>query len=282
VGDLYVVDSWHNVVVQFDGTTGARVGTFAGGMLGATGLAFGPDGNLYVAHTSLGGPAGVDRFDGNTGAFLGEFASSPDSHMSEPGNILFGSSGNLFVPDRSFGGVYEFDGSTGAFVRRISSPVSVAVAFLDNHNLLVADYDAPRILEYAMPSATPLGVFVTLPEPAIALAWGPNGNLFALTALPGPWGRHVVEIDPAGNVLRSFQVAIGATQAVNMTFGLDGLLYILDAYWGRVVRYDPTSGTYLDDFAGGLYDPWGLTFKVPEPATVALLLVGGLALSRRR
>jgi outer membrane protein assembly factor BamB len=83
-------------VMRFDGTTGASLGSFipAGDFHPGTNegfLAFGPDGNLYVAdfHTDQ-----VLRYDGSTGAYLGAFAS---------GGGLDGPRGLAFVPEPGAG-----------------------------------------------------------------------------------------------------------------------------------------------------------------------------------
>src|SRR4051812_3377393 len=46
-----------------------------GGLHGPTGMAFGPDGNLYVANSSFGAN-NIVKFNGQTGAPLGVFASA--------------------------------------------------------------------------------------------------------------------------------------------------------------------------------------------------------------
>ena len=55
----------------------------------------------------------------------------------------------------------------------------------------------------------------------------------------------------------------------------------------RVAAYDANSGNLLGDFipagSGGISSPITLSIKpVPEPATIGLLLVGGIVLGRRR
>jgi hypothetical protein len=57
-------------VARYDQDSGAFLGVFAssGGNLRPNGLAFGPDGDLYVSDFSVSG--GVFRYDGTTGAFM--------------------------------------------------------------------------------------------------------------------------------------------------------------------------------------------------------------------
>jgi hypothetical protein len=66
--DLLVLSNNTDEVMRYDGDTGAFLGAFvsagSGGVVGASGLAFGPDGNLYV--TVLDSDE-VRRYDGSTG-----------------------------------------------------------------------------------------------------------------------------------------------------------------------------------------------------------------------
>jgi hypothetical protein len=75
----------------------------------------------------------------------------------------------------------------------------------------------------------------------------------------------------------------GLTQAEDVLFGLDGNLYVSDYYNNAILRYNATTGAFMDVFAsgGGLANPTYMLL-VPEPAGVSLVLVAGLLLGRRR
>lgn len=71
-GDLLVSSGFSDAVLRFDGTTGAAKPPFvtpqSGGLRVPQGLAYGADGNLYVASSTT---AQIKRYHGVTGAFLG-------------------------------------------------------------------------------------------------------------------------------------------------------------------------------------------------------------------
>jgi hypothetical protein len=102
----------------YNGTTGAFVRTFAsgGGLIGPTGLVFGPNGNLFVASEST---FSVLEYNGTTGAFVRTFTSGGGPVF--PFGLAFGPSGDLFVSSVANNLVLEYNGTTGAFVRTIPS-----------------------------------------------------------------------------------------------------------------------------------------------------------------
>ena len=78
-------------VKRYNGTTGALEGVFItaglGGLNEAEGMAFGPNGNLFVASES--GHA-VLEYNGTTGAFVRAFVKAKRAGLREPTFITFG------------------------------------------------------------------------------------------------------------------------------------------------------------------------------------------------
>ena len=84
-GYIYPSTPDFNIVSRFDDSTGAPqasggVTYTTGGLAGASGVAFGPDGNLYVSSNlgTAGGGGNVLEFNGTTDAYIGVYATLPD------------------------------------------------------------------------------------------------------------------------------------------------------------------------------------------------------------
>jgi hypothetical protein len=75
-GDLFVVSTATHSVLEYNGTTGAFVGTFvtagSSDLFGSNGLTLGPNGDLFVTSGVTGS---VLEYNGTTGAFVRTFAS---------------------------------------------------------------------------------------------------------------------------------------------------------------------------------------------------------------
>jgi hypothetical protein len=83
-----------------------------------TGLAFGPNGDLFVSSDSNGFPpdnSAVLEYNGRTGAFVKTFVPFLSEGLTSPKGVAFGPNGDLFVADVLLGAVLEYNGTTGAF-----------------------------------------------------------------------------------------------------------------------------------------------------------------------
>jgi sugar lactone lactonase YvrE len=128
-GNVYVSSAAQGTVFRYDGATGTPlpasgqtgavfIPNGSGGLTDAHDVAFGPDGNVYVANRPANqileyqGPAGA-----SPGAFMRVFVSFTSS--GEPTELTFGPDGNLYVSlsnagISAYGQVNRYDGTTGA------------------------------------------------------------------------------------------------------------------------------------------------------------------------
>ena len=109
-------------ILRFDAATGApapapgKVGAnFAtpadeGETSGVHGLAFGPDGNLYVTSSVTNR---VLKYDGSSGAFLGVLVSAGAGGMVYANALTFGTDGHLYVASSGTSSVLRFQGPQG-------------------------------------------------------------------------------------------------------------------------------------------------------------------------
>ena len=113
-------------------------------------------------------------------------------------------------------------------------------------------------------------------------------GLFSMTYRDGyfyglnPHQDNILRIAEDGSSMSFIMSDSPLSEPRQMTWGLDGLLYVADSGADNVFRVNPITGDWSAVFAAGtLSNPVGLAF-VPEPATLSLLLIGGMALLRRR
>ena len=301
-GNLYVSDASLFTVSVFDATTGAFTGTLTptGGWGDPSGIAVGPDGDVYVADADNNV---VDRFSAS-GAFLDTFISSG---LFMPSGMAFGPDGNLYVANYGVGNesyIARFDSSGNPIDGSPFVPSSTglddpgAIAFGPDGNLYIADSGngVDKVL-------LPTGSFSTLipagcpPTPFAnpqGVAFGPDQNLYVSDAgygCGGTTGFGVYKYDTSGTLLGTFVATNLLDTPIDLAFGPDGNVYVTDSD-ARVAEFDGTTGAYIDDFvanggsAGPLESPTFLAFSgasgVPEPATLGMMGLGlaGLALRR--
>ncbi len=147
--EVYV--SANNNVLSFDAATqaanGVLLGAGAGGLLRATGVAAGPDGDLYVA-SPLNDAVLV--YDGRNGALIGTFVDEND-RLRGPAGITFGPNGHLYVANRFRNEVVEYD-LTGNIINIFTQQTGVDlltpedVKFGPDGLLYVADANHNRIV----------------------------------------------------------------------------------------------------------------------------------------
>jgi streptogramin lyase len=269
-------------VLRYDQFTGAFMDVFvspgSGGLDGASGISFGPDGTLYVA--SFWGSREILRYNGKTGDFIDVFITAGSGGLGAPNDVTFGPDGNLYVADGFFGtnSVLRYNGKTGDFIDIFATGGGMQqphkLTFGPHKNLFVGNATTSDVLRYHGDTGLPYpssgnsgAIFV----PGIqgpfntALAFGTDGDLFVVSgATPdvlrynGKTGDFIGTFVPNGNIG-------GATDLI---FGPDRNLYITNYFGDSVLRYDGSSGAFLDTFvspnSGGLSRPSSLTFSISK------------------
>lgn len=249
-GNIYVNSFFNHAIMRYDGTTGEPlpsegnpgaqfVASGSGGLLGPEGIQFGSDGNLYVA--SLGEDS-VKLYDGTTGGFLHPFVPSASGGLTSPHDLHFGPDGNLYVDNFDFPGtVWRYDPTRG-------EPLP-ATGRSD------ADFIPPKDGDAV----------------AAGFAFGLDGNVYVafnidffgfafIEKYSGTTGDDQGVFVPVGSG--------GLFYVDGIAFGPDGNLYVTDFGNDQVLRFDGTTGAFLDVFiqpGNGLSLPAGLLFIAGPP-----------------
>jgi DNA-binding beta-propeller fold protein YncE len=239
--DLFVSSSPQHRVYRYNGQNGTFIQSYPlPNSDSLRGIAFGGDGNLYVADTTA---HKIQKFDPASGSYLGAFASTSGA----PIGINFGPDGNLYAAiastaeDSKDGHVERFNALTGLSLgtfgpSNFNNPQ--ALTFGPDHNLYVhIQYDY-KIVKLDGFTGQLVGTFVneSYPfNPSSGITFGPGGNLYT------------------GNL------TAGAPN--------DGIR-----------RYNGITGAFIDNFVPGGGNFWstGLVFTVPEPAVTGLLILAAL------
>jgi len=208
--DLYVSCILNSSVEQFDRTTGAALGNFvlagSGGLVSPRGLAFGPNGNLFVSS----GSDEILEYNGVTGAYVGVFVDVTGNSGGpiDPYALRF-HDGVLYTASFLYDEVKAFDASTGAFESTFVTSGSggltgpTALDFGPDGDLFVTSSSDDTIRRYDGATGAFVGVFVPagsgglddpfdlafLPTAALVPALAPVGSLLLCAALAGVAAR---------------------------------------------------------------------------------------------
>jgi WD40 repeat protein len=246
-GDLFAVNTNPPQVFRYNSTTGALTGTnpfvtyngiiYANDVHGPEGMAFAPNGHLYIADVT---DSNAHEFDtaGNS------VTSLTSLELAQPFDVAFDSGGNLYIADTDFGTVLKSIGGTQPFTELFPSQtggltIPTALTFGPDGKLYVLDSSnsgGPNIRRYTAAGADD-GTFISY----ATVDFQPNDIAF------GPDGKFYVS-------------------GVDLDFG-----------YGQVRRYLANGAADGMLVASGPSYPTFMAFSVPEPASMTLMAIAGAA-----
>ena len=157
-GDMYVTSDASNTVRLYTGTTGAFQTIFnsAFAASGNLGIHFGASNNrVLVGH--WGG--GVEEFNATTGAYIKTY--NPGGGTQWAG--IYAPTGGVYIGDWSTSDVREYDSTTGAFIRVVTSLNTPADMRLSGNQLYIASYIGQMVQRVHAVTGATTGIFPTPP-----------------------------------------------------------------------------------------------------------------------
>ncbi|GGN91777.1 hypothetical protein GCM10010112_78310 [Actinoplanes lobatus] len=206
---------------------------------GSNGIAFGPDGLLYVAEFLAGRIRTVDVHTGEVSVLVGA-----DGPLQSPDDLAFDADGNLYVVDLAPGLVWRRTpaGDLSVVAEGIRNPNGICC--LGNRLFVNEMAFAGRVLEIGAGEPAVLAEGLMLGN---AMQAGPDGNLYFPHMFPGSVHR----VGPDGGEPELFADELPQTVAVR--FDRNGVLHVLlvDEN-GTVVRIDGDRRTTIATGVPGL------------------------------
>jgi len=196
-GMLYVVAEGMNAIARYRADTLAFVDYFiqVPGNPGITGIAFGPDGDVYLGGYNT---HSVMRFDGNSGAAKGTAVAPRAAGLAGIDNgLIFGPDGKLYIPGFDSHSVARFDpasGTTEVFIPSRRGGLSRTRGILfepGGEGILVSSEGSRQILRYRRDGSFDR-VFASFNFGPNGIDYGPNGELL----VTGYGGDRVERLDP--------------------------------------------------------------------------------------
>ncbi len=219
-GYLYVVAEQAGAIHRFRADTLAYVDTPVRTPAGTdpTGVAIGPDGDLYVGgYTSQS----VLRFDGRTGALKATVVPPGSSGLRGPDNgLTFGPDGRLYVPGYDSSSVVRYDPATGQTTTWIapgSGGLNKTRGILfepGGATALVSSERSQQILRYRVVDGGFVAVFARPGGNPTGMGWGRDGEI--LVAMESQ--NRVVRLDAATGTVLGDRVAPSAGGLSGATF----------------------------------------------------------------
>lgn len=239
VGDLYVTNDFDNMTRQYDGTSGALVGSFynSAGASGQMAIHYGATNNrVLIGHIS----GGVEEYNATTGAYIKTYNAGGGWQWAG----LYAPDGNVYIGDMATNDVRKYDSTTGAFLSvltPVDGPADMRIG--PNGHLYICSYTEGYVKEVDATTGAFVDQWVQgVDDRTNDLAFLPSGDIL-VTVMSSNVCYHY---SPAKVLLGSFAGAgWGRPHGIDIS-PWDGNVYIADGISTQVHVFDPVTFTELN------------------------------------
>jgi DNA-binding beta-propeller fold protein YncE len=252
-GDVYLVDTGNNQVVEVSAQGAASVLTINGlspSLSSPSGIAIDGAGDLYIADT------GNSRVVEVTPAGAGSVISTGSVALSSPRGVALDQSGDIFIADTGNNRIVEVTsgGSAAALTITVSSGTSTlsspaGLAVNNSGMLYIADSGNNRVVTVAAGSTTGVVFSTGELDPALSNPSGVAVDRIGNVFIADTGHNRIVDVDTAGDgdVLLNSVFLQGTTLSGPLGVAVDvfGGVYVADTGDSRALVVDPSLG--VDD-----------------------------------
>lgn len=189
----------------------------------------------------------VKRYNGETGEYIDDFVKPGSGGLSFTQEVAFGPDGNLYVSGRGNKSILKYNGQTGEFLGEFTHGYNLQdptkMTFAADGNLYVSQWGAvqKKVARFDAVTGAFIDEFTKINlSDGSGHAWDSGGNFYAASFT----SKDVKKFDKDGNFISVF---VGPSQLqgpVNLWFGTNGDLFVLDWILGQVRQFDGSNGAF--------------------------------------
>ncbi|KAB2847184.1 MAG: T9SS type A sorting domain-containing protein [Melioribacteraceae bacterium] len=205
----------------------------------------------------------VKRFNGETGEYIDDFIKPSSGGLSYTQDLAFGPDGNLYVSGRGNQSILKYNPQTGEFIENFTKGYVLQdptkFTFAPDGKLYVCQWGTvkKKIVRFDSQTGNFIDEFTKIDlEGPSGHAWDSNGNFYVANFN----SKDVKKFDIDGNFVSVFINSSFLQGPVNLWFGKDNNLFVLDWILGQVKEFDAISGSFKKVFISGLKNPEGFAF----------------------
>lgn len=222
-----------------------------------------PDFEIFV---SSRGSGSVKRFNGEDGKLVDDFVKPGAGGLNLTQEVAFGPDGNIYVSGRGTNAILKYDKVSGEFIEKFTKGYILdeptKMTFGPDGLLYVSQWGKTKNKVARFDAAT--GNFVDEITDGLnqgmSHAWDASGNLYIVSY----GSKDVRKFTASGEFIEVFSRGGNLLGPVNLWFGAEENLFVIDWETGSVQIFNGTTGNFIRNFITGLSKAEGFVFDSDE------------------